>query len=163
MNNTKKTSERTGKYEILITEQWYICCGNYNPAMFEAFCTAYEYQKEGIVNNQKSLSELAKNLDKINVNHLFLFKIFDCIYCIRPKDAPDTTQLVTGFCDVTGFLDHIITNDEKVFFETMIRDFMYHGGIVRVNHRDFIRGEETELMNTIINYMNYKLLNNKIN
>ena len=156
MDNVIKTQKqiKTNKQNILITNQWYTNGGKFDSANFEAFCEIYEHFKLGKLENKVSMDKLGFDLDKIGITHPNLYKFYSCYYCVHLKSQSNCSQLITGFCDVTNFVNYIKSWDERDFFETAIHQFLSHGGIVRVNQRDFILGEETNIEEAIIYYLN---------
>ena len=149
---------KTNNQNILITNQWYTS-GKYDTDSFEAFCEIYEHFKLGKLENKDSMEKLALDLDKIGVVHPNLFKFYGCYYCMHLKNQSDSSQLITGFCDVTNFANYIKTSEEQGFFEKAIHQFLSYGGIVRVNQRDFILGEENNIIEAITYYVYNKQQN----
>lgn len=139
--------------QILITNEWKAANAMCNPNMFKVLCSAYCYHKAVI--KEVSLGELGAELTKVNVNNNKLLKLFDTIYyytCNTPTGL--YKDLVTGFCDVTKFLKHIHDSFDLEFFFYAIKQFVDCGGVIRINNKDFVKGEDVEIENNLKHFFN---------
>lgn len=147
------------KSKLIITQKWYDNRDNLRTKEFDDLLGAFQklgISEEYLMDNdseEDDYDELGEafttaldDLDIVRTNDK-IFKLFDYIYKYKHTEYFPTADKnikiddVTGFCDVTDFLKTIKNDFEIDYCHKALEEFMSYGGIVRVDGKDFVRGD----------------------